>query len=452
MKTLKFLSLILVALIAMGASCNRPPQPQPPQPGINGEITSEPIVENGEEVGYSLSYRSWIIPGTDENGQKAPTPPKNVYNDKSSDSEGNIAKSATYDAKGGGNSNDTISVILHDTFYHVDTIAYVSTWDPDKYKQGNYTCHWDKYGLARPGENNVTITDSAIVLRVQFEEFSFQYRINFETATYRNGTINIPFPHYTPVITDLGVEELESLETICRNDSVLARKVLHHSIKISVGNKNYILKANVMLHRHLPDANPNRYIVSSHMTTPVTWTADYDLPGQPSIYGSLKGSFTVHRVWSDGSSSNDDFSFYTPVGAYSTGGVPSTMHFNSCEEFYANTDTIFAGFTYANQWETEYGYSEQDFAECHLTLKTRLLFASYPSFDIPVYIGLYKPQDIYYDDGVLFYKEPNWDLEVTYLRTETNCYEDGVALICWVNAKYGPYYNLNHKGSIDIVF
>ncbi len=429
MKTLKSLSLILVALIAMGASCNRPPKPQPPQPGINGEITSDPIVENGEEVGYSLSYRSWIIPGTDENGEKAPTPPKSVYNDKSSDSDGSFAKSATYDAKGGGNSNDTISVILHDTFYHVDTIAYVSTWDPDKYKQGSYTCHWDKYGLARPGENNVTVTDSAIVLRVQFEEFSFQYRINFETATYRDGIVNIPFPHHTPVITDLGVEELESLETICRNDSVLARKVLHHSIKISVGNKNYILKANVMLHRHLPDANPNRYIVSSHMTTPVTWSPVSDR--------RIGGSFNVHRVWSDGSTEDEDVILYTYHCINAAMATLSSTTFSSCDD--VNIDTTFGSFTMPSSWLNLEPDDGQAYDFCYSTsVEGVFLQCNYPHIDVPAEGTILKTNHAYYDDGVLYYKAPQMELSFEYSHSEIRC--DGnyaVYLICWCNQRVG---------------
>ncbi len=285
MKHIKMLSLILVALIAMGASCNRPPQPQPTQQGLNGEITTETITSETGAEGYSLSYRSWIIPGTDENGEKAPTPPKSVYNDNTSGGLGNASnsfergggvsetKSLAYDGKGGGHSdqNDTISVILHDTFYNVDTVGYVTTWDPDKYVQGSYTCHWDKYGLPRSGENNVIITDSTIVLRVQFEEFSFQYRINFETATYRDGVANIPFPHHTPVITDLGVEELVDSLSICPDgQNVYARKLLQHSIRVSIGNKNYVLKAKVMLLRHLPDANPNKFVSWSEIIEPVS--------------------------------------------------------------------------------------------------------------------------------------------------------------------------------------
>ena len=77
-------------------------------------------------------------------------------------------------------------------------------------------------------------------------------------------------PYHVPNVTDLGVEELESLETICRNDSVFARKVLHHSIKVVVGNKTYILKAKVLLYRHMPEANPNKFVVRSEVVEPLT--------------------------------------------------------------------------------------------------------------------------------------------------------------------------------------
>lgn len=383
-----------VFLSALGISCHR--EPIEPTTSLDGsEITSEPIVENGEEIGYSLSYRSWIVPG---DGGKSSTP-----------------------EKGGGNSNDTVSVILHDTFYHVDTIAYVSTWDPDKYKQGNYTCHWDKYGLARPGENNVTITDSAIVLRVQFEEFSFQYRINFETATYRNGAIKIPFPHHTPVITDMGVEELESLETICRNDSVLARKVLRHSIKISVGNKNYILKANVMLHRHLPDANPNRYIVESILVPSSLQTyldPDCDLNENVDI-PLFDIDFTVRRRFSDQSIEEEPNSLWFEAGISGGMSNPQSSPLPYCPP--GNTN---------GQIETEPDPDSgaappTDNPYIHDCIMNPVFFRLYhdasEGWQAPSSRRGAIPNTGYYDDGVLWFRLPQLEVHVEYIGTHVDC-------------------------------
>ena len=93
---------IVVLLIVLGNACHKEPI-QPTPPPVAGGITVEPITENGVETGYSLSYRSWIVPSTGATGNKS-------------------TKSPNSDPK----PNDTVSVILHDEFYHVDTIGYVS--------------------------------------------------------------------------------------------------------------------------------------------------------------------------------------------------------------------------------------------------------------------------------------------------------------------------------------
>lgn len=266
-----------VLFAVLGTSCHREPVQPTPSPD-SGEITDEPIVENGVEVGYALSYRSWIVPGKGSGGKSSNNSSAgrelNVNSSNSFErrSPASETKSLSNGAKGGSSTqNDTVSVILHDKFYHVDTIAYVSDWNPDKYKQGSYTCHWDRYGLPRPGESNVTIIDSTAILRVQFAEFSFNYCLNFEVANYNDGVINIQMPYHAPVVTDLGVEELESLETICRNDSVFARKVLKHSIKVVVGDKTYILNAKVLLYWYIPQ-DPTKFVVRSEYVEPLTVT------------------------------------------------------------------------------------------------------------------------------------------------------------------------------------
>lgn len=331
---------VAVLLAVFGSSCHREPV-EPTPSSDSGEITDQPIVENGEEVGYALSYRSWIVPGEGSSGNKAQSSPKSIYNDNSSagrepnanssksfESRSNASetKSLSYGAKGGSSTqNDTVSVILHDKFYHVDTIAYVSDWNPDKYKQGSYTCHWDRYGLPRPGESNVTIIDSTAILRVQFAEFSFNYCLNFEVANYNDGVINIQMPYHAPVVTDLGVEELESLETICRNDSVFARKVLKHSIKVVVGDKIYILNAKVLLYWDISSVyNPSRFVVRSEYVEPLTVTfVPTDSLGSTPAQEVYTGK--ILQYWSDGTT--ETYNLNLKVSLTCTGVHNETMTF-----------------------------------------------------------------------------------------------------------------------------
>ena len=176
----------------------------------------------------------------------------------------------------------------------------MSDWQPEKYVNGSYTCHWDKYAVPRAPEDYVTIVDSTSILRIQFEEFSFSYCVNFEVATYDNGAIRKKMPHYTPVITDLGVTgEMEPLETICRNDSVFARRVLHHSVKVTVGPKSEILHAKVTLYRYMPYANPNKFVVRSEVLGEITESyvePDSVLANRAKYYYN----FNMRRYYSDG--------------------------------------------------------------------------------------------------------------------------------------------------------
>jgi hypothetical protein len=436
MKHIKMLSLILVALIAMGASCNRPPQPHPTQQGLNGEITTETITSETGAEGYSLSYRSWIVPGTDENGEKAPTPPKSVYNDNTSGGLGNASnsfergggvsetKSLAYDGKGGGhsNQNDTISVILHDTFYNVDTVGYVTTWDPDKYVQGSYTCHWDKYGLPRSGENNVIITDSTIVLRVQFEEFSFQYRINFETATYRDGVVNIPFPHHTPVITDLGVEELVDSLSICPDgQNVYARKLLQHSIRVSIGNKDYVLKAKVMLYRHLPDANPSKYILESILVPGSLQTylaPDAELDNLSGSELLINVDFIIRRRWSDQSLTDEPISLLCASGIQAGWDSDHLTPLPSCPQ--GNTN----GQIELTERNDDLGPITDNpyIHNCEeKSFNAKIYHDPSEGWQQPVLMIYTKHYSGYYDDGVLQFDLPDVDTQFEYSGTNVSC-------------------------------
>lgn len=245
MKKFKFFAFILVALIALNASCHREPVvpdiPIPTPQGLDGQITTEPIVDHGVETGYSLSYRSWIIPGEGNSGTKSAASPK------------------------GGASHDTVSVILHDQFYNVDTCAYVTDWNPARY--ASYTCQWIKSANVGAPENNITMIDSVAILRVQYQEFSFDYCIRFEVAYYNDGSYSCIMPHYSPVVTDLGAQELEGMQTVVKNGNVYARKLLKHSIRVVIGNTPYVLNAVDTLYRHLPNANPSKFVLWSEMVS-----------------------------------------------------------------------------------------------------------------------------------------------------------------------------------------
>lgn len=291
---LSICTTVLLAMLSWG--CHREPI-KPSEEGLNGEITSEPIIVNGVETGYSLSYRSWIIPGED-NGSKSETAGKS------------------------GSSQDTVSVILHDSFYNVDTCAYVTDWDPAKY--ATYTFQWERHATVGSPENNITMIDSVAILRVQYQEFSFNYLIRFEVAHYDDGSYSCYMPHYSPVVTDLGAQELESMETVVKNGSVYARKLLRHSIRVAVGSTSYVLNATDTLYRHLPNANPSKFVVRSELVSediPSELLCDFEYETEAFIRYPYKCKFK--QYYSDGTTgfsevdlSTQSVVFVIPSGTY----------------------------------------------------------------------------------------------------------------------------------------
>ena len=239
MSKLNFLSLILVALIAMGVSCHKPEKPVQTQDGLTSTITSDPIIENGVETGYALSYRSWIVPGSNSEGEKSLTRPMNSYSNESSsygqcenakmassdnsrlsaDSKadaidakagsvaaknGSYTPKSTVEYRSGSNDDDTVSVTLHDMFYHTETGVKVTTWDPAYYQ--HYTTHWERGLKNTTSQDFVTMMDSVYYLWIQYQEFSFRYELDFQVAHYNNGIISRDMPYYHIVVTDLGAE------------------------------------------------------------------------------------------------------------------------------------------------------------------------------------------------------------------------------------------------------
>lgn len=293
------LSICVAALFAMmNWGCHRNPV-NPSEEGQCGEITTEPIVEEGVETGYSLSYRSWIIP-----------------------SEGNSETKSAASPKGGA-SNDTVSVILHDNFYSVDTCAYVTGWEPEKY--ASYTCQWIKLANVGAPENNITMIDSVAILRVQYAEFSFDYYTRFEVAHYNDGSYSCLMPHYSPIVTDLGAQELEDLQTFVKDGKVYARKVLKHSIRVVIGNTPYVLNAVDTLYRHLPDANPNRFVLWSEILSEDIPTALVVITEEYNDFLHVKYSYKCKfkQQYSDGTTgysevdlSEQELMLIQPFGVY----------------------------------------------------------------------------------------------------------------------------------------
>lgn len=397
------LSICVAALFAMLSwGCNRNPV-NPSGEGQCGEITTETIVEEGVETGYSLSYRSWIIPGEGNSETKSAASPK------------------------GGASNDTVSVILHDKLYSVDTCAYVTGWEPEKY--ASYTCQWIRSANVGAPENNITMIDSVAILRVQYAEFSFDYYIRFEVAHYNDGSYSCLMPHYSPIVTDLGAQELEDLQTFVKDGNVYARKLLKHSIRVVIGNTPYVLNAVDTLYRHLPDANPSRFVLWSEMvsedipTELVVITEEYN--DFLHVKYSYKCKFKQH--YSDGTTgysevdlSEQELMLIQPFGVYAEN---PNAHCENLMSLYDVSSVQYVPFT-----------SEVDDIDNYSTVNTVIneLKVYFSGVGVGAYEGYSYIWDItyIYDDGCSFFKK-TISPTCAYSRKEKEClnYPDPTMLL-----------------------
>lgn len=389
------LPICVAALFAMLSwGCHRNPV-NPSGEGQCGEITTETIVEEDVETGYSLSYRSWIIPGEGNSGTKSAASPK------------------------GGASHDTVSVILHDQFYNVDTCAYVTDWDPTKY--ASYTCQWIKSANVSAPENNITMIDSVAILRVQYPEFSFDYCIRFEVAHYNDGTYSCLMPHYSPVVTDLGAQELETMQTVTKNGNVYARKLLKHSIRVVIGNTPYILNAVDTLYRHLPNANPSKFVLWSEVLSediPTALVNNYSASDALSkVYYPYKCRFK--QYYSDGTTEECevDLSKYTRTVAW----VQHMGVFANNSQ--ANCDNIMSLYDYASM-QLVPTVSDDETIGNYLTLTSdgymlRVNFSG-DGLSGPYENTVLTNYSYTYDDGYT-YRQKSFEVTPAYSRKEKEC-------------------------------
>ena len=230
--------------------------------GIEETITETPSTDpEGASVGTELSYKSWIM-----------------------------VKGQTRAAF-----EERVEVTLTNVFNNTDTTVIV-----DNFELGDYTTSLSHKVRKTREDGFVDIVDSILVYTVSFENFSFDYELDYEVATYDDGYTKQLMPyHQIGTIKDKGykVEDLEFVKEYTDEkeyERVFLRKLLTHSISVEFNDKNYELTAKVELRKFVGN---HPCIVESFVTA-----SRAEIIGE-SIYSVLN----VHRRWSDGKTEDKAF-------------------------------------------------------------------------------------------------------------------------------------------------
>ena len=188
--------------------------------GEAGEVTAQ----SGTE-GTQLSYESWIMVR-------------------------GITR-ASFDNK--------VSVTLNSELKNVSAVCPVNHWEI-----GDYQATLSREVFDQRTEGFVTVTDSVLVYRLTFDEFSFEYRLNYEVPVYDDHVTRqvMPYYYYSNLKDNGG--RLEKADSYVDGDMAYARRIYRHSISVDFGGQTYEVKAEVTLRRELGPAG-EAYIVNSEV-------------------------------------------------------------------------------------------------------------------------------------------------------------------------------------------
>lgn len=269
MKTNKFwfatAAAALVTVICVFTSCSKEDEPFLPEV-IESEVLETGISNDVNEVsgteGTKLSYESWIV----VKGQTR----------------------AAFENK--------VSVTLCNQLNNVDSVITVQSFE-----LGEYTTDIDYQPYAQRSEGFVTVTDSVLVYKVIFDQFSFAYNLQFEVPVYNDGVTRQTMPyHRYGNIKDNGctLEEMDFLVEASDNgmEYVYLRKLLSHSLTVEFNGSEYTLTAKIELRRNLGTAP---CIVKSEVLE------DGKDILQSGVFGALsevhyQSWIKVKQFWSDG--------------------------------------------------------------------------------------------------------------------------------------------------------
>lgn len=114
------------------------------------------------------------------------------------------------------------------------------------------------------GKDFVTVIDSIMVYKVMLENFTIAFPLAYQVGIYDDGISKqvMPYHSYTK-ITDNG-GKLEDMENQTEGDVIYARKLYSHSLTVVCDDREYTLKAAVILRRIIGEED-KPYLVKSEL-------------------------------------------------------------------------------------------------------------------------------------------------------------------------------------------
>ena len=315
--------------------------------GVEEEIIETPSVDpEGTNTGTELSYKSWIM-----------------------------VKGQTRAAF-----EERVEVTLTNVFNNTDTTVVV-----DKFELSKYTTSLSHKVRKTREDGFVDIVDSVLVYTVSFENFSFDYELDYEVATYDDGYTKQVMPyHQIGTIKDKGVIGYRDLDFVIEEgNAVYVRKLLTHAISVEFQGKTYDLTANVELRRFV---GHHPCVVGSANTG-----ANMYFTGNEVV-----STLNMKRKWSDGTEKEEEVTCRMQV--YFEPPVTSTIYITG----YQNDLAIVSSGLVENEGEA---ISTEDFVTIYRDEHTYYVNYNYFTFNMK-----FVKDRAYYDDGFVKREFPNLEV------------------------------------------
>ncbi len=269
----RFLIVLAIALTSITfTSCGPEELPEVISSEILGQGLDETITETpeseleGAEIAAELSYKSWIM-----------------------------VKGETR-----GSFEEKVEVTLTNLFNNTETMVKV-----EDFNLGEYTTSLSSKIREIREEGFVDIVDTVLIYTVDFEDFSYDFEIEYEVATYDDGVTKQLMPyHRLGVIKDKGyeIEYLDwAIEDETGSDFVYVYQLLTHTITVEFCGKTYDMVAKVKLRKYV--GQHPCVVKSEPISSKVTYWSDY-----------IESELIVCRTWSDGRVESEPTICY--MGAY----------------------------------------------------------------------------------------------------------------------------------------